>query len=128
MGSTILDGDWKYYQGYGLVEDALYNLKDDPLEKSNVIDTNPELASKLRTKLNAWLTRVSATRQQCQRRTAQSEKLGPRDAQRTLQLWAGSLSSAPPGRAAKLCSTSRGFRPEIFTAKKTRSPRRGDRR
>ena len=61
MGSTILDGDWKYYQGYGLVEDALYNLEDDPLEKSNVIDTNPELANKLSTKLNAWLTRVSAT-------------------------------------------------------------------
>ena len=61
MGSTILAGDWKYYQGYGLVEDALYNLKDDPMEKSNVIDTNQELATKLSTKLNAWLTRVSAT-------------------------------------------------------------------
>lgn len=61
MGGTILDGDWKYYQGYGLIENALYNLKDDPMEKSNVIDANQVLAKKLSEKLNDWLTRVSAT-------------------------------------------------------------------
>jgi hypothetical protein len=60
MGGTVLAGDWKYYHGYGLIEDALYNLKDDPLEKSNVIETNQELANKLHEKLNGWLKRVSA--------------------------------------------------------------------
>jgi len=60
MGSAILSGDWKYYQGYGLIKDALYNVKDDPMEKSNVINANQELVEKLSEKLNDWLTRVSA--------------------------------------------------------------------
>ena len=60
MGGTILVGDWKYYQGYGLIEDALYNLEDDPMEERNVIVSNQELAMKLKAKLNDWLTSVSA--------------------------------------------------------------------
>ncbi len=60
MGGTILEGDWKFYCGYGLIEDALYNLKDDPMEKHNVLASNPELAQNLRSKLNGWLTKVSA--------------------------------------------------------------------
>lgn len=60
MGSTVLSGDWKLYQGYSVMEDALYNLKDDPMEKKNIIKNNPELADKLRTKLKAWLTKVDA--------------------------------------------------------------------
>ena len=60
MGGTILEGDWKFYHGYGLIEDALYNLKGDPMEQNNVLVGNPELAENLRSKLNDWLTSVSA--------------------------------------------------------------------
>ncbi len=60
MGGTILSGDWKFYKGYGLIEDALYNLKEDPLEKSNVLLSNRELGEELDVKLEAWLSKVSA--------------------------------------------------------------------
>ena len=60
MGGTILEGDWKFYRGYGLIDDALYNLKDDPMEKQNVLVSHRELAEKLRLKLDGWLTKVSA--------------------------------------------------------------------
>lgn len=60
MGSTILEGDWKFYKGHGLIKDALFNLKDDPLERSNVLANNPELANRLRRRLNNWLEDVSA--------------------------------------------------------------------
>lgn len=60
MGSTILEGDWKFYQGHGLIKDALFNLKDDPMERNNVLMNNPELGNRLRGKLDRWLTKVSA--------------------------------------------------------------------
>jgi len=60
MGSTILEGDWKFYEGHGLIEDALFNLQEDPMEKTNVLKSNPELADRLRGKLNHWLKKVSA--------------------------------------------------------------------
>lgn len=60
MGSTILEGDWKFYKGHGLISDALFNLKDDPMETSNVLSGNPELGQRLHGKLNLWLNKVSA--------------------------------------------------------------------
>ncbi|MDB4491470.1 sulfatase [bacterium] len=60
MGSTVLEGDWKFYQGHGLIEDALFNLKVDPMEKINALSNNPTLADRLRGKLNNWLKKVSA--------------------------------------------------------------------
>ena len=60
MGSTILEGDWKLYQGYGLMENSLFNLKDDPLENNNVLRDNPDLADRLRGKLATWLKSVNA--------------------------------------------------------------------
>lgn len=60
MGSSVISGDWKLYQGYGLIEDALYNLKEDPMEENNVLAANPELAERLRGSLNKWLKRVDA--------------------------------------------------------------------
>ena len=60
MGGLILSGDWKFYQGYGLIEDALFNLKDDPMEKKNVLSRNKRVATKLRADLNQWLEKVSA--------------------------------------------------------------------
>jgi arylsulfatase A-like enzyme len=60
MGSVILQNDWKFYQGLGLFEDSLFNLKDDPMERSNVIDAHPEIASEMRVKLEKWREKVSA--------------------------------------------------------------------
>ena len=60
MGSSVLEGDWKFYQGHGLIKDALFNLKDDPMEKNNAIDSNPELSNHLREKLGVWLESVDA--------------------------------------------------------------------
>ncbi|MDP4793685.1 MAG: sulfatase [Verrucomicrobiales bacterium] len=60
MGSTILEGDWKFYRGYGVIEDALFNLKEDPMEKTNAIGEHPELAERLRQKLDLYLKEVSA--------------------------------------------------------------------
>ena len=60
MGSAILMGDWKLYDGYSVMPDALFNLKDDPMERNNLLSANPEQAESLRKKLNGWLTRISA--------------------------------------------------------------------
>ena len=60
MGSTILEGDWKFYQGYGVTPDKLFNLKKDSMEKTNILKEHPEVADRLRGKLNAWLKKVSA--------------------------------------------------------------------
>jgi len=58
MGSVILKGDWKLYDGYSTMPDALFNLKDDPMEKKNLLAGNPELAQRLRKELSAWLESV----------------------------------------------------------------------
>ena len=60
MGATILEGNWKYYQGFGLIPDALFNLKEDPMEKMNVLKKDPELAKRLDDKLTHWLQANSA--------------------------------------------------------------------
>ena len=60
MGSTIVKGDWKYYQGYGLIEDALFNLRDDPMEKYNVLTDNLNVVENMKSELDQWLTKVSA--------------------------------------------------------------------
>ncbi|QDT08283.1 sulfatase [Planctomycetes bacterium K23_9] len=60
MGSTILQGDWKFYKGYGVIEEALFNLENDPMEKQNVLKDNANLADRLREKLQRWITKVSA--------------------------------------------------------------------
>ena len=60
MGSSVLMGDWKLYKGYSVMDDALFNLKDDPMESKNLIAQNPERAEKMRLKLNQWLKDVDA--------------------------------------------------------------------
>ena len=60
MGSVILEGDWKLYEGYSVMPDALYNLKEDSMEKNNLLSGNPELADRLRKKLHRWLDEVDA--------------------------------------------------------------------
>jgi len=60
MGGTVLAGDWKYYQGYGLIKDALFNLKDDPMEKNNVILEEADRARDLQSKLESWRKKIAA--------------------------------------------------------------------
>ncbi|BDS05904.1 N-acetylgalactosamine-6-sulfatase [Oceaniferula spumae] len=60
MGSSILMGDWKLYQGLGVKPDALFNLKKDPMETKNVLMANPEQAERMRGKLKGWLSKVNA--------------------------------------------------------------------
>ncbi len=60
MGSVIRSGDWKFYRSLGVMEDALFNLKDDPMEQHNLIAENPERADRLRAKLVEWLGEVDA--------------------------------------------------------------------
>ena len=60
MGGTIVSGDWKFYQGYGLIEEKLWNLKEDPMETDNVLAKNPKVAERLRGKLEGWLKESSA--------------------------------------------------------------------
>ena len=60
MGSSILEGDWKLYVGHGTIPDTLFNLKDDPMEKQNMLERNTELAERLRSKLHHWLKKVDA--------------------------------------------------------------------
>ncbi|MCM2369599.1 sulfatase [Aporhodopirellula aestuarii] len=60
MGSSILQDGWKLYVSHGVKEDALFNLNADPMERENVLKSNPELADRLRAKLTNWLTKVNA--------------------------------------------------------------------
>ena len=60
MGGTILEGDWKFYEGYGLIEDRLYDLKEDPMEKKNLIEKDSKRAQRMRDKLDTWLKSVAA--------------------------------------------------------------------
>ncbi|MFC7338778.1 sulfatase [Haloferula chungangensis] len=60
MGGAVLEGDWKLYEGYGTIPDALFNLKKDPMEKMNLLKENPERADQLRRKLHDWRRRVTA--------------------------------------------------------------------
>ncbi len=60
MGSAVLMKDWKLYEGYGTIPDALFNLKNDPMERHNVLSANPEIAENLRKHLHQWRKQVEA--------------------------------------------------------------------
>lgn len=60
MGSVVLSRDWKFYQGLGVVPDALFNLEDDSMEQYNALSKNPDIAERLRGQLNQWLIKVKA--------------------------------------------------------------------
>lgn len=59
-GSVIRDGDWKlhyYYEDDGV---ELYNLSDDPGERNNLANINPNKSEELLTNLKAWLEEENA--------------------------------------------------------------------
>ena len=58
--TSLRRGDWKLIE---FLEDnsvALYNLKKDPGERTDVASKNPATAAKLRAELDAWQARVKA--------------------------------------------------------------------
>lgn len=58
--SIIRDGDWKLIKQYEGITFQLYNLKNDLAEKTNMVDKNPEIVSKLNRELEAWLSATHA--------------------------------------------------------------------
>ena len=54
-GPTIREGKWKYYVLFDdkkkYFGEALYDVVNDPGEKSNLVESHPEIASKLKAKL-----------------------------------------------------------------------------
>src|SRR6266567_2545788 len=51
---AMREGDWKLLLNADGSDTQLYNLKNDPKEKTNVADTNPKLAARLKAKALAW--------------------------------------------------------------------------
>jgi len=49
---ALIDGDWKLIEPQGGSARQLYNLKDDPSEKSDLSKSNPEMLAKLGAKLD----------------------------------------------------------------------------
>ncbi|WPJ95931.1 sulfatase [Coraliomargarita algicola] len=60
MGGVVLSRDWKFYNGYGVQPDVLFNLKEDPMEQTNVISSHPEMADRMLKEHEAWLASVKA--------------------------------------------------------------------
>ena len=60
MGSVVLMGDWKLYKSLGVKGDALFNLKNDPMETKNELMENTQQAELMTEKLNVWLKNVNA--------------------------------------------------------------------
>lgn len=50
---ALVDGDWKLVEIQGSAERQLYNLKDDPSEKTDLAKSNPDMLGKLGAKLDA---------------------------------------------------------------------------
>lgn len=60
MGTAIRDGDWKFIHIYKTGKNYLFNLKNDPSEKQNLAQRNPEKCQELHKKLKAHLKQVDA--------------------------------------------------------------------
>lgn len=60
MGGIILSGDMKFYHGYGVIPNALFNLKEDPMEKTNLIEKDSKTAERMLAEHQAWLKKVDA--------------------------------------------------------------------
>jgi len=63
---ALIRGDWKLMQNSPYAPLELYNLKDDPQEKNNVIQKFPAIARDLETALRAHIQRGGATPWQAQ--------------------------------------------------------------
>ncbi len=59
-GSAILDGEWKLIHFHKDSRRELFNLQTDPGERTNLVNSQPELAAKLYARLDAWRTSTGA--------------------------------------------------------------------
>jgi arylsulfatase A-like enzyme len=57
---VVRDERFKYIEFYADGRKELYDLEEDPGEKSNIIEQHPEKADELRRKLYSWLERIEA--------------------------------------------------------------------
>lgn len=57
---AIREGDWKLIEFFEDEKLELFDLKQDPFEKENLAESNPEKVTKLLEKLNAWRVSVEA--------------------------------------------------------------------
>lgn len=60
MGAAMRDGDWKVIELYETNEVKLFNLKDDPQEKSDLSESNPAKALEMLNRLHVWQRSVNA--------------------------------------------------------------------
>jgi arylsulfatase A-like enzyme len=58
--TSLRRGDWKLIEFHEDNSVALYNLKDDPGEQSNLASAMPEIAAQLREELDAWQAKTNA--------------------------------------------------------------------
>ncbi|BBO33326.1 sulfatase [Lacipirellula parvula] len=58
--AAVRRGDWRLVEFYDDHRVELYNLKDDPSERTNVAASSPELVKSLQDELHAWLGAVNA--------------------------------------------------------------------
>jgi len=59
-GGVLRDGDWKMIRNYENGRVQLYNLKDDPSERNDLADKEPQRARDLAAKHDRWLQSVGA--------------------------------------------------------------------
>ena len=59
-GASIRVGDWKLIEFYHWKKAELFNLKDDPGERSDLATKNPAKARELLAALHAWQQRMGA--------------------------------------------------------------------
>ena len=85
---SVREGNYKYIQA---PKAELYNLRDDPGERTNIVDKNPAEARKLRGELGKLVARYGAKQQ------AQAGNLTPET-----RALLGSLGYLAPGPGAKL--------------------------
>ncbi|NNJ26506.1 Choline-sulfatase [Planctomycetes bacterium LzC2] len=69
MGSVILEDEWKFYLGHGLIKNKLFNLQTDPGETRDVSAEFPDRAERMRHKLERWLAETSAKMPKSPRQT-----------------------------------------------------------
>lgn len=53
--SAIIEGDWKLIYYYEDKSMELFNLKNDRMERNNLVNLQPTLAKELYTRLMKWL-------------------------------------------------------------------------
>jgi len=58
--SFIRSGDYKFIQEYETGTTELYDLRTDRSETLNLASAKPEVAARLKKKLDAWLRQVDA--------------------------------------------------------------------